>query len=122
MGGSPKKPTPPPPPPAPVRADSAAGEQAYSSAARRDGLRKTINPADPLAPTNALGSFGKLGMGGEGVMVNNAPPPMQGYTGNDRLGKAVYTAMGGAKGIAYMQSGGSNNSINAKSVTAAMRK
>ena len=122
MGGKPKAPKLPPPPPAPVRADSATGEQAYSSADRRDGLRKTINPADPLAPTSALGSFGKLGMGGEGVMVNNAPPPNKGYTGNNPMMKAIYAKMGGAKGMAYMQNGGSNNSINAKSVTAAMRK
>lgn len=89
MGGSPKKPSPPPPSPAPVRADSAAGEQAYSSANRRNGLRKTINPADPLAPTSALGNMGALGMGGEGVMVNNAPPPVKGFTGTTALGKAV---------------------------------
>jgi len=89
MGGSPKAPKPPPPPPAPVRADSATGEQAYSSANRRSGLRKTINPADPLAPMSALGSMGALGMGGEGVMVNNAPPPVKGYTGTTPLGKAV---------------------------------
>ena len=95
MGGSPKAPKPPPPPPAPVRADSATGEQAYSSADRRDGLRKTINPADPLAPTSALGSFGKLGMGGEGVMINNAPPPKpkNNKGGNDKGGKAI---LGGA--------------------------
>ena len=111
MGGSPKKPTPPPPPPAPVRADSAAGEQAYSSATRRDGLRKTINPADPLAPKNALGSFGKLGMGGEGEMINNAPPPDQGYKGTDRMGRAIYTAMGGAAGTAAAsKKGGSKKS------------
>lgn len=89
MGGKPKAPKPPPPPPAPVRADSATGEQAYSSADRRNGLRKTINPADPLAPKSALGSMGALGMGGEGVMVNNAPPPTKGFTGTTALGKAV---------------------------------
>jgi|GEM_PF-6078689 len=88
-GGSPKAPKPSPPPPAPVRADSAAGEQAYSSANRRSGLRKTINPADPLAPMSALGSMGALGMGGEGVMVNNAPPPETGYTGTSRVGKLL---------------------------------
>jgi len=89
MGGKPKAPKPPPPPPAPVRADSATGEQAYLSANRRSGLRKTINPADPLAPMSALGSMGALGMGGEGVMVNNAPPPMQGYTGTNQVGKFI---------------------------------
>jgi hypothetical protein len=92
MGGKPKAPKPPPPPPAPVRADSAAGEQAYSSAARRDGLRKTINPADPLAPKNALGSMGALGMGGEGEMINNAPPEppkRKGGGGNNKGSKAI---------------------------------
>jgi hypothetical protein len=110
MGGKPKAPPAPPPAPAPVRADSAMGEQAYSSAARRDGLRKTVNPTDPLAPTTALGSFGKLGMGGEGVMVNNAPPPNQSYTGNNRMGNAIYTAMGGAAGGAAMSKIGSKKS------------
>jgi hypothetical protein len=70
MGGSASKPKPPPPAPAPVRADSAAGEQAPVSAARRQGLRKTIEPDNPLAPS-ALGTLGRLGVGGmEGVMVN----------------------------------------------------
>ena len=82
MGGSASKPKPPPPAPAPVRADSAAGEQAPVAAGRRQGLRKTINP-DPLAPEPALGSIGKLGQGGEGVMVNTAqqPNPMGGFFG-----------------------------------------
>ena len=77
MGGSPKpqKPTPPPPSPAPVRADSAAGEQAYIGANRRQGLQKTINPTNPLAPSTALGSIGSLGAGVEGVMINTRPKP-----------------------------------------------
>lgn len=70
MGGSAKKPKAPPPAPAPVRADSATGEQAQVAASRRQGLRKTINPDNPLAPAPALGTIGKLGQGGEGVMVN----------------------------------------------------
>jgi len=74
-GGSASKPKPPPPSPAPVRADSAAGEQAPISASRRNGLRKTINPDNPLAPKTALGAMGALGMGGEGVMVNTFTPP-----------------------------------------------
>lgn len=76
MGGSPSKPKTQPIPksPAPVRADSAAGEQAYVSAGRRQGLRSTINPANPLAPQSALGAMGKLGNGGEGLMINNAKP------------------------------------------------
>lgn len=74
MGGSASKPKPPPPSPAPVRADSAAGEQAAITAGRREGLRKTINPDNPLAPKSALGSIGQLGMGGEGVMVNTYIP------------------------------------------------
>lgn len=74
MGGKAKSPTPPPAQPAPVRADSAAGEQAYASASRRQGLRSTINPANPLAPQSALGAMGKLGAGGDGVMINNAKP------------------------------------------------
>ena len=74
MGGKAKAPTPPPASPAPVRADSAAGEQAYVSASRRQGLQSTRNPANPLAPQSALGAMGKLGQGGEGVMVNNAKP------------------------------------------------
>jgi len=78
MGGSAKKPKPPPPAPAPVRADSAAGEQAAITAGRREGLRKTINPDNPLAPASALGSVGKLGMGGEGVMLNTWTPPAAG--------------------------------------------
>lgn len=84
MGGSPKKPKAPPPSPAPVRADSNAGEQAAVAASRREGLRKTINPDNPLAPAPALGTIGKLGQGGEGVMVNTAaqpqptPPKMRG--------------------------------------------
>lgn len=75
MGGSAKKPKAPPPAPAPVRADSAAGEQAAITAGRREGLRKTINPDNPLAPASSLGSIGKLGMGGEGVMTNTWTPP-----------------------------------------------
>jgi hypothetical protein len=75
MGGSAKKPKPPPAAPAPVRADSAAGEQAAISSGRREGLRKTINPDNPLAPTSALGSIGALGYGGEGVMLNTYTPP-----------------------------------------------
>jgi hypothetical protein len=95
MGGKPKAPKPPPPPPAPVRADNEAGEQAYTSAARRDGLRKTINPADPLAPMSALGSMGALGMGGEGAMVNTAraTPKKNNKGSNDKGGKAL---LGGA--------------------------
>lgn len=76
-GGSAKKPPKPEPAPAPVRADSAAGEQAAVSASRREGLRKTIDPANPLAPKSALGTLGSLGMGGEGVMVNTYTPPVQ---------------------------------------------
>ena len=74
-GGSAKKPPKPEPAPAPVRADSAAGEQAAVSANRREGLRKTIDPANPLAPKTALGTLGRLGMGGEGVMMNTYTPP-----------------------------------------------
>ena len=74
MGGSAKKPSKPAPAPAPVRADSAEGEQAAITAGRRQGLRKTINPANPLAPATSLGSMGQLGMGGEGVMVNDVKP------------------------------------------------
>ncbi len=81
MGGSAKKPKAPPPAPAPVRADSAEGEQAQVAASRRQGLRKTINPDSPLAPDVALGSLGKLGVGAlEGTMVNT------GKQGNDALG------------------------------------
>ena len=76
-GGGAKKPPKPEPAPAPVRADSAAGEQAAVSASRREGLRKTIDPANPLAPKSALGTLGSLGMGGEGVMVNTYTPPVQ---------------------------------------------
>ncbi len=75
-GGSASKPPKPAPSPAPVRADSAAGEQAAVTAGRRDGLRKTINPDNPLAPKSTLGSIGKLGMGGEGIMVNTFTPPV----------------------------------------------
>jgi hypothetical protein len=78
MGGSAKKPKAPPPAPAPVRADSAAGEQAAITAGRREGLRKTINPDNPLAPKSALGSIGALGGGGEGAMVNTYTPPSMG--------------------------------------------
>lgn len=46
------------------------------TAARRMGLQKTINPANPLAPKSALGSIGALGMGGEGVMVNTYTAPI----------------------------------------------
>jgi hypothetical protein len=74
-GGSAKKPPKPAPSPAPVRADSAAGEQAAVSAGRREGLRKTIDPANPLAPKSALGSIGALGSGGEGVMTNTYVVP-----------------------------------------------
>lgn len=73
-GGKPKAPTPPPASPAPVRADSAVGEQAYVTASRRQGLASTRNPANPLAPSSALGAMSKLGSGGEGVMINNAKP------------------------------------------------
>jgi hypothetical protein len=76
MGGSAKKPPKPAPSPAPVRADSAEGEQAAVASGRREGLRKTINPANPLAPASALGTIGKLGSGGEGVMVNTFTPPI----------------------------------------------
>lgn len=76
MGGSAKKPKSPPPAPAPVRADSAEGEQANVTASRRQGLRKTIEPDNPLAPKTALGTLGALGMGGEGVMLNTAQPPV----------------------------------------------
>lgn len=69
-GGKASKPKAPPPAPAPVRADSNAGEQAQVAASRREGLRKTINPDNPLAPAPALGTIGKLGQGGEGIMVN----------------------------------------------------
>jgi hypothetical protein len=73
MGGSAKRPKDPPPAPAPVRADSAEGEQAQVAASRRQGLRKTIDPDSPLAPSPALGSLGKLGVGAlEGEMVNTA--------------------------------------------------
>lgn len=75
-GGKASKPKPPPPSPAPVRADSAAGEQAAITAGRREGLRSTINPDNPLAPKSALGSIGALGMGGEGVMMNTYVPPV----------------------------------------------
>jgi hypothetical protein len=61
--------------PAPVRADSADGEQASTAAYRRMGLDKTINPMNPLAPKTALGSIGALGSGGEGVMINTRPKP-----------------------------------------------
>lgn len=78
-GGGASKPKAPPPAPAPVRADSADGEQAQVAASRRQGLRKTIDPNSPLAPEPALGSLGKLGVGGlEGVMINTgntAPQP-----------------------------------------------
>lgn len=85
-GGKAKAPTPPPASPAPVRADSAAGEQAYTSASRRQGLQSTRNPANPLAPQSALGAMGKLGQGGDGVMVNNAKsiiskPKLPGWAG-----------------------------------------
>lgn len=40
------------------------------------GLRKTIDPDNPLAPKTALGAMGALGMGGEGVMVNTFTPPV----------------------------------------------
>jgi len=74
-GGSAKRPKAPPPAPAPVRADSAEGEQASVAASRRQGLRKTIDPTSPLAPEPALGSLGKLGVGGlEGTMVNTGQP------------------------------------------------
>jgi len=75
-GGSAKKTDKPAPSPAPVRADSAAGEQAPIAAGRRMGLRKTIDPDNPLAPKTALGTMGALGMGGEGVMVNTFTPPV----------------------------------------------
>lgn len=75
MGGSAKKPKAPPPAPAPVRADSNAGEQAQVAASRREGLRKTINPDKPLGESTALGTIGKLGQGGEGVMVNTVAAP-----------------------------------------------
>ncbi len=74
MGGSASKPKAPPAAPAPVRADSNAGEQAYVSAGRRQGLQKTINPENPLAPKATLGSMGPLGSGGEGVMMNSVMP------------------------------------------------
>lgn len=73
MGGKASRPKSPPPAPAPVRADSNAGEQANTVAARRQGLRKTIEPDNPLAPKTNLGTIGQLGMGGEGVMVNTMP-------------------------------------------------
>jgi hypothetical protein len=75
-GGSPSKPPTPPPSAAPVRADSAQGEQASAGARNRFGLKKTINPANPLAPKTALGAMGALGSGnvGSGVMVNTVSP------------------------------------------------
>jgi hypothetical protein len=77
------------------------GEQAYSSAARREGLRKTVNPVDPLAPKTALGSMGALGMGGEGVMVNTAKPAVkkQPQTFSSKLAPIMFN-----KGI-YMGNG-----------------
>ena len=76
MGGKAKAPPPPPPMPAPVRADSAQGEQAYSAASNRMGLRKTIDPVNPLAPKTALGAAGALGSGDvqSGVMINTSKP------------------------------------------------
>jgi hypothetical protein len=72
-GSGASKPKAPPPAPAPVRADSAEGEQAQVAASRRQGLRKTIDPDSPLAPSPALGSLGRLGIGAlEGEMVNTA--------------------------------------------------
>jgi len=93
MGGKPKAPKPPPAQPAPVRADSAAGEQAYTAASRRQGLRSTINPANPLAPQSALGAMGKLGEGGEGVMVNNAKPISARGPSGTKLQQAIYGAI-----------------------------
>lgn len=100
MGGSkPDKPKSPPPSPAPVRADTAAGEQAFIGANRRQGLQKTINPVNPLAPSTALGSIGSLGTGSEGVMINNGRPPLprpknnKSGDGGNKIGKAI---LGGA--------------------------
>lgn len=77
-GGGAKKPKAPQPAPAPVRADSAEGEQAQVAASRRQGVRKTIDPNSPLAPEPALGSLGKLGVGGlEGTMTNTSQQPAQ---------------------------------------------
>jgi len=92
-GGKAKAPTPPPAQPAPVRADSAAGEQAYTAASRRQGLRSTVNPSNPLAPSSALGAMGKLGVGGEGVMINNAKPMSAGGPSGTKLQQAIYGAM-----------------------------
>ncbi|CAB4135876.1 hypothetical protein UFOVP301_14 [uncultured Caudovirales phage] len=82
MGGKAKKPDPPPPMAAPVRADSGQGEQAYSAASNRMGLRKTIDPVNPLAPKTALGAAGALGSGNvqSGVMVNTVAPRPNGNT------------------------------------------
>lgn len=89
MGGSAKKPKDPPAAPAPVRADSAAGEQAPIVAGRREGLRKTINPDNPLAPKSSLGSIGSLGMGGEGVMINTRTSTQPKYTQTFQGGRRI---------------------------------
>jgi len=90
MGGKAKAPPPPPPMAAPVRADSAQGEQAYSAASNRMGLRKTIDPVNPLAPKTALGAAGALGSGDvqSGVMVNTSKPKR--LNGNEILARAIF--------------------------------
>jgi len=100
MGGKPKeqKPQPVPRGPAPVRADAMDGSQAYTAANRRQGLRSTMNPANPLAPSTALGAMGRLGVGGEGVMVNDAkrPKPAIPARGGSIFKQAAYEAIKGA--------------------------
>jgi hypothetical protein len=112
MGGKAKEPKAPPPPPAPVRADMAQGEQALMAAGRRQGLRSTITPQSAM-----LGAQTALGAGSGPIAAPKYSAPIQGYatqrkgyTGNDRMGKAIYTAMGGAAGVEAMSSGGSGSS------------
>jgi hypothetical protein len=49
------------------------------------GLKKTINPDNPLAPKTALGALGTLGSGNvsAGVMTNTVAPakPVYNYRG-----------------------------------------
>jgi hypothetical protein len=98
MGGKAKAPPPPPPMAAPVRADSGQGEQAYSAASNRMGLRKTIDPVNPLAPKTALGAAGALG-GGDvqgGVMINTVVPRGYGGGGKGGGGNNYKSILGGA--------------------------